>query len=89
MPGNARETPKKHPGKTRERPGKHPGNTRETPGIKGAGLEKKTSLTKVVGIIFSKSKSVQKKCSRTPGKHPGNTHEMPGKHQGKVHLLMF
>ena len=31
MPGNARETPRKHPGNTRETPGKHPGNTQETP----------------------------------------------------------
>ena len=46
-----------------------------------------------MGIIFSKSKSVQKKMlgntRETSGKHPGNTQEMPGKHQGKVHLLMF
>ena len=32
-----------------------------------------------MGIIFSKSKSVQKKCSETPGKHPGNTRETPRK----------
>ena len=40
-----------------------------------------------MGIIFSKSKSVQKKMlgntRETTGKHPGNTQEMPGKHQGK------
>ena len=51
MPGNARETPRKHPGNTRETPGKHPGNTQETPGIKGAGLEKKTSLAILLGIL--------------------------------------
>ena len=39
---------------------------------------------KVVGIIFSKSKSVQKKCSGTPRKHPGNTRETPGKHPGNT-----
>ena len=73
-----------------ESPGKHPGKEHLLRfWIKEACFRIKTSLTKVVGIIFSKSKSVQKKCSGTPGKHPGNTHEMPGKHQGKVHLLMF
>ena len=76
------------PGITRETPGKHPGKVHLlTFWVKEASFRIKTSLTKVVGIIFSKSKSVQKKCSGTPGKHPGNTQEMPGKHQGKVHLL--
>ena len=66
MAGNARETP-----------GKHPGNTQETPGIKGAGLEKKTSLAILLGIW-----NKEKEKNNAPGKHPGNN-------QGKVHLLMF
>ena len=71
MPGSTRETPGKH----RETPRKHPGNT-----IKGAGLDKKTSLAKLVGI-FNKAK--EKNIA------PGNSWETPGKHLGKVHLLMF
>ena len=63
MPGNARETP-----------GKHPGNTRETPGIKGAGLEKTTSLAILVGIL-----NKEKEKNNAPWKHPGNTRETPGK----------
>ena len=60
-----------------ETPGKHPGNTQETPGIKGAGLEKKTSLAILLGIL-----NKEKEKNNAPGKHPGNN-------QGKVHLLMF
>ena len=85
MPGNARETPRKHPGNTRgntretpgETPGKHPGNTQETPGIKGAGLGKKTFLAILLGIL-----NKEKEKNNAPGKHPGNN-------RGKVHLLMF
>ena len=69
--------PGKHPGNTRETPGKHPGNTQETPGIKGAGLEKKTSLAILLGIL-----NKEKEKNNAPGKHPGNN-------RGKVHLLMF
>ena len=65
------------PGNTRETPGNHPGNTRETPGIKGAGLEKKTSLAILVGIL-----NKEKEKNNAPGKHPGNS-------RGKVYLLMF
>ena len=46
MAGNARETPEKHPGNTRETPGKHPAYLLMF-SIKGASLEKKTSLAKV------------------------------------------
>ena len=65
--------PGKHPGNTQETPGKHPGKVHLlTFRIKEACFRIKTSLAKVVGI-FSKSKSVQKKCSGIPKKHPGNT----------------
>ena len=66
-------TPGKHPGNTQETPGKHP----EKPGIKGAGLEKKTSLAILLGIL-----NKEKEKNNATGKHPGNN-------QGKVHLLMF
>ena len=49
--------------------------------FKGAGLEKKTSLAKVVGT-FNKVKE-KKEIG------PRNTQETHGKHPGKVHLLMF
>ena len=67
-----------------ESPGKHPGKEHLLMfWIKEASFRIKTSLTKVVGIIFSKSKSVQKKMRgntrETPGKHPGNARETPGK----------
>ena len=60
-------------------PGKHPGNTGKHLGntIKGAGLEKKTSLAILLGIL-----NKEKEKNNAPGKHPGNN-------QGKVHLLMF
>ena len=67
--------PGKHPGNTQETPGKHPGNTQETPGIKGAGLEKKTSLAILLGIL-----NKEKEKNNAPGKHPGNN-------QGKVFLV--
>jgi hypothetical protein len=64
VPGTPGETPRKHPGKV------------HLPMflIKGVGLEKKTSLAKVVGI-FNKAKE-KKKCS---WELPGNTRETPGK----------
>ena len=69
------------PGNTQETPGKHPGKVHLLMFcIKGAGLEKKTSLGKVV-VIFNKAK--EKKNV------PENSRETPGKHLGKVHLLMF
>ena len=79
MSGNSicQESPGKHPG---EHPGEHPGKEHLLRfWIKEACFRIKTSLTKVVGIIFSKSKSVQKKCSETPGKHPRNARETPVK----------
>ena len=46
-----KENKKFEPRNTRETLGKHLGNTQETPGIKGAGLEKKTSLPILLGIL--------------------------------------
>ena len=78
MLGNTRETPGKHPGNTRETPGKHPGKVHLLIFcIKGAGLEKKTSLAILLGIL-----NKEKEKNNAPGKHPGNN-------GGKVHLLMF
>ena len=58
------------PGNTQETPGKHLGNTQETPGIKGAGLEKKTSLAILVGILNQEKEK---------NNAPGNSQETPGK----------
>ena len=59
MPGNARETPRKHPGNTRETPGKHPGNTRH----KRSRFRKKNFFSNTLGILNKeKVKMIKKIC---------------------------